>query len=161
MARFRASFGRILTIGGLAAATGTVAVYRSELTDRAATAYAQNLDGSSAGLDEASNPPQTAWDHDWDRRSTFSDLTKAMLRKNVNSSDDKHSYITVDKHEEPMRESSNGNKEGNSKRAKATRHLIFVRHGQYNSGKKHDEDKTLTDLGRSVLVTGFFSLISN
>ena len=157
MARFRASFGRILTIGGLAAATGTATVYRSELADRAA-AYAQNIDKSPVALvDDASKPPQTVWDNDWDRRSAFGDLTKAIRKRNVDSSDDSFSNLKLEKNSETSFENGDDNKDQNRKRGKATRHLIFVRHGQYNSGKKLDEDKKLTDLGRFVHATGSMS----
>lgn len=34
-----------------------------------------------------------------------------------------------------------------NKTAKATRHIILIRHGQYNVEAKTDADGTLTDLG--------------
>ena len=153
MARFRASLGRILTIGGLATATGAVAVYRSELTDRAA-AYAQQFDSSAVQVvEDVQKPVLAAWDNDWDRRGAFVDLTKSIGRRRVNSSDEKNSYITIDSSNETVykREESD---ELQKKQPRATRHLIFVRHGQYNSGKKLDEDRRLTDLGRFVHSTG-------
>ena len=153
MARFRASLGRILTIGSLATATGAVAVYRSELTDRAA-AYAQQLDSSSVQIvDDVQNPVHAAWDNDWDRRGAFVDLTKSIGWKRVNSSDEKNSNITIDSNKETVYNKERSD-ELQKKQPKATRHLIFVRHGQYNSGKKLDEDRRLTDLGRFVHSTG-------
>jgi len=154
MARFRASLGRILTIGSLATATGAVAVYRSELTDRAA-AYAQQLDSSSVQIvDDVQNPVHAAWDNDWDRRGAFVDLTKSIGWRRVNSSDEKNSNITIDSNKETVY-NKEGSDELQKKQPKATRHLIFVRHGQYNSGKKLDEDRRLTDLGRKqALCTG-------
>ena len=153
MARFRASFGRILTIGGLAAATGTVAVYQTQLTDKVA-AYAQNVDNSTGLVDDASKPPQTKWDNDWDRRSkTFRELTKTIRNKVNDSNDDDILRINIGKSGETVCENGDENNEQIIKRSKATRHLIFVRHGQYNQGKKVDEEKTLTELGRCVFVS--------
>lgn len=141
MARFRASFGRILTIGGLAAATSSAVVYHSHLTERACS---QNLDNSQA-VDEASKKPKTKWDNDWDRRSSFIDLTKAIRRNEIDQAENARNKAENC----TEKASDNGNEDGeNKKRSKATRHLIFVRHGQYNSSKKVDEEKRLTDLGR-------------
>lgn len=40
------------------------------------------------------------------------------------------------------------NEEYETKKPKATRHLILIRHGQYNTGGKTDSDRVLTELGR-------------
>lgn len=40
------------------------------------------------------------------------------------------------------------NKELATKKSKAIRHIILIRHGQYNLGGKVDTDRTLTDLGQ-------------
>ena len=40
----------------------------------------------------------------------------------------------------------------NEHKSKATRHLIFIRHGQYNSQFKEDEKRTLTLLGQEQAV---------
>lgn len=39
------------------------------------------------------------------------------------------------------------NKQLISKTAKAVRHIILIRHGQYNTKGKTDSDRTLTTLG--------------
>ena len=41
------------------------------------------------------------------------------------------------------------NEEYEAKKSRATRHLILIRHGQYNTGGKTDAERILTDLGES------------
>lgn len=153
MARFRASFGRILTIGGLAAATSTAAVYHSHLVEKTGT-NSKNLETAFA-VDDSLKPPRTKWDSDWDRRSNFYELAKAIRRNNIEANDDNVSKNNIDKNGETMCNNGDENEEL-KKRPKATRHLIFVRHGQYFSGKKPDEEKTLTDLGRFAIFFAKF-----
>ena len=147
MARFRASFGRILTIGGLTAATSSVAVYNAFVTDRA-SAQSPILDAPVETLEDRLKTKQ--WDSDWDRRN-FGDIKKKIASKNLTVIDD----TVLKKNFSVESDSSSGEEDATEdkiKKPKATRHLIFVRHGQYNSGKSDDE-KTLTDLGRFVLFS--------
>ncbi|XP_065054850.1 serine/threonine-protein phosphatase PGAM5, mitochondrial-like isoform X2 [Rhopilema esculentum] len=146
MARFRASFGRILTIGGLTAATSSVAVYNAFVTDRA-SAQSPILDAPVETLEERLKAKQ--WDSDWDRRN-FGDIKRIIASKNLNVIDD----TVLKKNFSVESDSSSGEEDATEdkiKKPKATRHLIFVRHGQYNSGKSDDE-KTLTDLGRKQAI---------
>lgn len=140
MARFRASFGRILTIGGLAAATSSVAAY--QYVSERASARAPILDNAS--MDDVLKP-KTQWDSDWDRRK-FGDLKKKISATNLKTID---ANTNNDNTTQKMAGENTNEVDSNetTKRPKATRHLIFVRHGQYNYGKT-DEDRTLTDIGR-------------
>ena len=72
--------------------------------------------------------PSVKWDHNWDRRDPKS-LVKPIK---IQSESDENTY----------------NKELATKKSKAIRHIILIRHGQYNLGGKVDIDRTLTDLGR-------------
>ena len=49
--------------------------------------------------------------------------------------------------------------EDDSEKPKATRHLILIRHGQYNLKGKTDPERYLSDLGReqAVLTGHYFS----
>ena len=139
MARFRASFGRILTLGGLAAASGSVVAYHTLISEKA-QASGVLLENSA---DEQIANKKTQWDTDWDKRN-FRDLKNRIIAKN----------LSVPKEKEPeekpavVKSTNNENNIEKMKSApKATRHLILVRHGQYNHGKT-DEERTLTDLGR-------------
>lgn len=75
-------------------------------------------------------PTVHKWDFNWDRREPES-LIKPL--KGRFKSD--------------FEESSHSEKLEKAK-AIATRHLILVRHGQYNLNGKTDEERTLTELGR-------------
>jgi len=67
------------------------------------------------------------WDWDWDKRD--------HLRK--------------------KRSDENNNDDSQSKKITATRHLILIRHGQYNLDGQSDEERYLTDLGKSqATMTG-------
>jgi len=51
-------------------------------------------------------------------------------------------------HREPVVTDQNNNLENKSKVPTASRHLILIRHGQYNLAGSTDSDRYLTDLGR-------------
>ncbi|XP_076249128.1 serine/threonine-protein phosphatase Pgam5, mitochondrial [Calliopsis andreniformis] len=72
--------------------------------------------------------PSVKWNHNWDRRDPKS-LVKPMK---IISESDENIY----------------NSELATKKAKAIRHIILIRHGQYNIRGKTDADRTLTELGR-------------
>ncbi|XP_043255827.1 serine/threonine-protein phosphatase Pgam5, mitochondrial [Colletes gigas] len=72
--------------------------------------------------------PSVKWDHNWDRRDPRS-LVKPMKGNSVS---DENAY----------------NQELSVKKAKVIRHILLIRHGQYNIEGKTDCDRTLTDRGR-------------
>ncbi|XP_015191372.1 PREDICTED: serine/threonine-protein phosphatase Pgam5, mitochondrial-like isoform X2 [Polistes dominula] len=79
--------------------------------------------------------PSVKWDHNWDKRDPKS-LVKPVR---INNEVDENKY----------------NEEFAAKRSKHIRHLILIRHGQYNTAGKTDSDKVLTDLGRlQAEITG-------
>ncbi|KAL6428010.1 hypothetical protein ACFW04_008420 [Cataglyphis niger] len=72
--------------------------------------------------------PSVKWDHNWDRRDPKS-LVKPMQ---INSENDENKY----------------NEKFEAKKAKAVRHIILIRHGQYFLDGKTDAERVLTELGR-------------
>ncbi|XP_076179252.1 serine/threonine-protein phosphatase Pgam5, mitochondrial isoform X1 [Ptiloglossa arizonensis] len=72
--------------------------------------------------------PSVRWDHNWDRRDPKS-LVKPMKIKNESNENIYNTELSTTK-------------------AKAVRHILLIRHGQYNIGGKTDSDRTLTKLGR-------------
>lgn len=72
------------------------------------------------------NLPKTAWDFDWDKRDPASLIPPRTL---LQTGDD----IKKQKHANPIKPT-------------ATRHLLLIRHGQYNLKGLTDEEKTLTSL---------------
>lgn len=74
------------------------------------------------------------WDFNWDKREPefLIKPLKGHFGQELPDPKDEHSY----------------NEKLEKVRAKATRHLILVRHGQYNLSGKTDNEKFLTDLGR-------------
>ncbi|XP_035743144.1 serine/threonine-protein phosphatase PGAM5, mitochondrial-like isoform X2 [Vespa mandarinia] len=77
--------------------------------------------------------PSVKWDHNWDRRDPKS-LVKPLK---INNEIDENKY----------------NEEFAAKRAKHMRHLVLIRHGQYNTAGKIDSEKVLTELGRHQAET--------
>ncbi|XP_017888948.1 serine/threonine-protein phosphatase Pgam5, mitochondrial-like [Ceratina calcarata] len=76
----------------------------------------------------AFSSPWVKWNHNWDRRDPKS-LVRPMK---ISNESDQTAY----------------NKEVANKMAKSVRHIILIRHGQYNIDAKTDTDAKLTDLGR-------------
>lgn len=72
--------------------------------------------------------PSVKWDHNWDRRDPKS-LVKPIQ---INSENDENKY----------------NEKYETKKAKAVRHILLIRHGQYHMDGKTDAEKVLTELGR-------------
>ncbi|KYM84707.1 PREDICTED: serine/threonine-protein phosphatase PGAM5, mitochondrial [Atta cephalotes] len=72
--------------------------------------------------------PSVKWDHNWDRRDPQS-LVKPMK---VNDENDENKY----------------NEKFEAKKAKAVRHILLIRHGQYHTDGKTDIERMLTELGR-------------
>jgi hypothetical protein len=71
------------------------------------------------------------WDYNWDKREPFS-LVKPL----------KGSFRISEKDE------NNYNEKLEKAKAIATRHLILIRHGQYNMNGESDATRSLTQLGR-------------
>lgn len=68
------------------------------------------------------------WDHNWDRRDPKSLVKPPKLK----TPEDENEY----------------NRKCEAKKSRAVRHLILIRHGQYNLYGNTDEEKILTKLGR-------------
>ncbi|XP_021370452.1 serine/threonine-protein phosphatase PGAM5, mitochondrial-like isoform X2 [Mizuhopecten yessoensis] len=75
--------------------------------------------------------PSVKWDHNWDRCDPAS-LVKPS--KNKNSSDEKDAKYA----ENELKKNT----------PTATRHLLLIRHGQYNTDGEEDNQRYLTELGR-------------
>lgn len=73
--------------------------------------------------------PSVRWEHNWDRRDPES-LVKPLKS---NSSE---------------KETKNRENELEKQRPTATRHLLLIRHGQYNLDGKEDSERYLTKLGK-------------
>lgn len=77
----------------------------------------------------------TKWDYNWDQRSD--------VNKNVTSKIVKRSAELID------------NKDIQDKKTTARRHIILIRHGQYNMNGSKDSERYLTKLGRiQAKITG-------
>ncbi|XP_043266707.1 serine/threonine-protein phosphatase PGAM5, mitochondrial [Venturia canescens] len=75
--------------------------------------------------------PSVKWDSNWDRRDPKC-LVKPMKSSTVSNEVDENKL----------------NEAYEAKKPKAVRHLILIRHGQYNLEGKTDAERTLTELGR-------------
>ncbi|XP_070498687.1 serine/threonine-protein phosphatase Pgam5, mitochondrial isoform X2 [Chironomus tepperi] len=75
-------------------------------------------------------PPSTKWDKNWDHRDP-SALLKSSLPENPTPDQQ-------NKHNEELEKVT----------AKAVRHIILIRHGQYNTHALTDKGRILTELGR-------------
>lgn len=73
--------------------------------------------------------PSVEWDPNWDHRATTS-LVKPLPKEAT-----------------PAQE-NNYNEKMEKNRAKAVRHIIMIRHGQYNLAGSTDKERVLTELGR-------------
>ncbi|KAG5894720.1 hypothetical protein JTB14_006140 [Gonioctena quinquepunctata] len=73
-------------------------------------------------------PSSTKWDHNWDRRSPEFTINR---KKKLNETDE-----------------NKINEEREKLKPKAVRHIILIRHGQYNLNGQCDEERFLTELGR-------------
>nr|XP_006640186.1 PREDICTED: serine/threonine-protein phosphatase PGAM5, mitochondrial isoform X1 [Lepisosteus oculatus] len=74
-------------------------------------------------------PSGNAWDHNWDKREPLS-------------------LVNTRKKEEKQGNSGDLSAELDSNKPKATRHILLVRHSQYNLNGSGDKERTLTALGR-------------
>lgn len=90
--------------------------------------YPHNNDKNKLLHTDKSRISSSSWDYNWDRRDPKS-LVKPMKPDNESNQNTYHEQLI-------------------NKTAKATRHIILIRHGQYNVEAKTDADGTLTNLGR-------------
>lgn len=150
MSRLRTTVSKLLALGGLTVASGsTLAYYRySLLGDNAECrphAPHNNFKDFKDTDSIVNEQVKKDWDDDWDRRKP--------LKVNKNISDDK-TIVVLEKDGEtstipvipPIPEKP---------KATATRHVILVRHGQYEMESSHDVNRILTTVGRQqAAVTG-------
>jgi serine/threonine-protein phosphatase PGAM5 len=73
--------------------------------------------------------PSVEWDPNWDHRATTS-LVKPLAENATPAQENSHNE-KMEKH-----------------RSKSTRHIILIRHGQYNLNGSTDKERILTELGR-------------
>lgn len=78
----------------------------------------------------SNHKPQVEWDFNWDHRACTS-LVKPLS-----------------KDASPEKENAH-NEKLDKMRSKAVRHIILVRHGQYNLNGASDKERVLTELGRT------------
>ncbi|KAI4504686.1 hypothetical protein M0802_000236 [Mischocyttarus mexicanus] len=76
--------------------------------------------------------PSVKWDTNWDKRDPKSLVKPVKIISEI----DENKY----------------NEEFAAKRSKHIRHLVLIRHGQYNTAGKGDSEKVLTELVRSTLT---------
>lgn len=89
--------------------------------------YGFNRDRKCAYASWTTNySPTCEWDSNWDRRDPAS-----LVRPSKGGIDDNRYNEAVEKF-----------------KSKAVRHLLLIRHGNYNMSGKSDEERVLTDLGR-------------
>ncbi|KAL0114986.1 hypothetical protein PUN28_010508 [Cardiocondyla obscurior] len=115
---------------GLGAVSGALIYYYNVTT--------QNSNANSLQVHNSwtSNyTPSVKWDHNWDRRDPKS-LVKPMK---ITDENDENKY----------------NEKFEAKKAKAVRHILLIRHGQYHTDGKTDVERVLTELGRKQAeITG-------
>ncbi|XP_032803277.1 serine/threonine-protein phosphatase PGAM5, mitochondrial [Petromyzon marinus] len=117
---------------GLAASAAAVLVHRSTL-DHPPSINVDAPPVKSAAPDK--NPAVStlaSWDHNWDRRQSTFLAAKAKVKES-----------TVNGVQEPV---LNGKEKHRG--TGATRHILLVRHSQYNLAGPTDEQRFLTDTGR-------------
>jgi len=134
MARLRSTVSRLLALGGLTAATSSsYAFYRYSLlgdTTPSAVECKRASPVNYGSKDEPLNTDRKSWDDDWDFR-----------KPNINNYKvDKDVVVPVldnDIIEKPI-----------IPKPTATRHVLLIRHGQYNMDSKEDKFRVLTEIGR-------------
>jgi len=84
--------------------------------------------------------PYPLWDYNWDGRMTSETSLEGFHTGRANASS-------------TQKKGSDGNYKGSSSNTKGkTRHIILVRHGQYNELRDEDEYRKLTPLGRQQAI---------
>ncbi|XP_011871378.1 PREDICTED: serine/threonine-protein phosphatase Pgam5, mitochondrial [Vollenhovia emeryi] len=106
---------------GLGAVSGALLYYYNAQSDHASSLHVHNSWTTNY-------TPSVKWDHNWDRRDPKS-LVKPMK---ITDENDENKY----------------NEKFETKRSKAVRHVLLIRHGQYYMDGKTDVERVLTELGR-------------
>ena len=126
---------KLLVAAGLAGCGAAAAVLLGGLNGESdgLKARAANVIQSHFGdhIYNGSTFPPPKWDYNWDKREPFN-LVKPISGSFRVSEKDENNY----------------NEKLEKAKAVATRHLILVRHGQYNLNGENDLSRILTPLGR-------------
>jgi len=147
MSRLRTTVSKLLTLGGLTVASGsTLAYYRYSLLGENAECrpHAPNVEFKDTDTIVSEQKSQKPWDDDWDRRKQ---IRSKKLKEDP-------SIVVLDKDGDLNTIPATPPKPVERKPT-ATRHVILVRHGQYEMDHTDKEKKILTQLGREqASVTG-------
>lgn len=144
MSRLKTTVSRLLAIGGLTVASGsTLAYYRySLLGDAECRPHAFAKTGPVAEFKDTdaivAERVSKSWDDDWDRRK--------HIREKRKSTEEQPPIVLVNKDGEASTMTTSPAPE--VIKPTATRHVILVRHGQYEMDHKDRNKKVLTQLGR-------------
>lgn len=84
--------------------------------------------------------PYPLWDYNWDGRMTSDTSLEGFRSGRANASS------TKQKNSDGRYKGNNGNSK------KKSRHILLVRHGQYDERRKEDEHRKLTSLGRQQAI---------
>ena len=165
--RFRMSLSRLLTFGGLSAASGSALLYQTLVSEKTTARPLLESEPEVTTIGNNSSPPahRSHWDDNWDMRDlknlkqNLSEKVKLALNQGETKVKEKKDNRSVKTAGNENASSNTSKKESTEKEPTATRHLIFVRHGQYNQEEKNDKDRTLTELGRykvllSIMISG-------
>ena len=152
MSRLKTTVSRLLAIGGLTVASGsTLAYYRYSLLGDAecrphaftkTVPVAEFKDTDAIVAERVSK----SWDDDWDRRKHIRDKRKV----------EDPPIVLVNKDGEANTVPATQTPE--MIKPTATRHVILVRHGQYEMDHKDRSKKVLTQLGRYKLKNSMLYL---
>ena len=135
--RLRTTVSKLLALGGLTVASGsTLAYYRYALLgDNSAECRPHAGPGNFKDFKDTdaivSERVQNDWDDNWDRR-------KPMRKK------EEPAMVVVEKEGEPLTIPITPE----VPKPTATRHVILIRHGQYEMESHDDVNRVLTPLGR-------------
>lgn len=145
MSRLKTTVSKLLAIGGLTVASGsTLAYYRySLLGDAECRPNAFAKSGPVAEFKDTdaivAEQVSKSWDDDWDRRKYIREKRKIPEEQQppivLVNKDGEASTVTPSPVSEAIKPT-------------ATRHVILVRHGQYEMDHKDRSKKVLTELGR-------------
>lgn len=142
MSRIRTTVSRLLALGGLTALSGSsLALYRrySILGDTAECRPNLNAFNFKDTENIVKERVSHEWDDDWDRR-------KPRYKKTLKDQTNEPSITVVENNGQTTNVPVNPPPEVPT--PTATRHVILVRHGQYNMNTKIDHEKILTTIGR-------------
>lgn len=143
MSKIKYTVSRLLALGGLTAASGsTYALYRYSLLGETPTADCRA--GLKYGVKENDSffGKLADWDDNWDARKDYYKKNKDAEPQIPVLDNNTDKAVPT-----PVTPAVKG--------PTATRHVILIRHGQYNQSSSNDAERTLTALGRQqALATG-------